>query len=222
MIKEKVMNGEWVPMKAGRNGPPISHLLFADDILLFAKASEEQMRTVLDALHQFSEASILKVSVFKTSIYFSKSVQRGERAYICEISGYKEVPYLGCYLSSMITNERKIKKNYKTTLEKAKGKMRGWKAHCLSFVGRITLAKSVISAAINYKMMHEKVPKGICYEVEKMQKQLIWGDSEEGRKFHAIGWKHMCKHLNLRGLGFRNLSLLNDAFLMKSTNCYGR
>lgn len=39
LIAEAVSSLEWKPIKAERNGPAISHLLFADDLLLFADAS---------------------------------------------------------------------------------------------------------------------------------------------------------------------------------------
>jgi hypothetical protein len=34
LIMEAIDDGKWKPMRAGRNGPLISHLMFADDLLL--------------------------------------------------------------------------------------------------------------------------------------------------------------------------------------------
>lgn len=42
IITDAVDTGEWIPIKAGRGGPAISHLLFADDQLFFAEASVSQ------------------------------------------------------------------------------------------------------------------------------------------------------------------------------------
>lgn len=41
IIADAVNNGIWKPMKAGRHGPSISHLIFADDLLVFAEASKK-------------------------------------------------------------------------------------------------------------------------------------------------------------------------------------
>lgn len=41
------MEGDWKPLRAGRNGPLISHTMFADDLLLFAQAKENQIRYLI-------------------------------------------------------------------------------------------------------------------------------------------------------------------------------
>jgi len=41
IIADHVEAEYWKPMRAGRYGPQISHLLFVDDLLLFAEASIE-------------------------------------------------------------------------------------------------------------------------------------------------------------------------------------
>jgi signal recognition particle subunit SEC65 len=39
LIAEAIEEGRWKPMRAGRNVPLISHLMFADDLLLFGQAN---------------------------------------------------------------------------------------------------------------------------------------------------------------------------------------
>ena len=38
LIEEKCNTKTWQPVKASQSGPEFSHLLFADDLILFAKA----------------------------------------------------------------------------------------------------------------------------------------------------------------------------------------
>ncbi|PKI41804.1 hypothetical protein CRG98_037804 [Punica granatum] len=57
LIKESVEAEVWQPMRVGRKGPWISHLMFADDISLFVKASENQIATVCAILDRFCAVS---------------------------------------------------------------------------------------------------------------------------------------------------------------------
>ncbi|MCI39407.1 putative ribonuclease H protein, partial [Trifolium medium] len=52
-----VDTGEWKAIRAGRNGPVISHLMFADDLLLFGEATELQINCVNRILDAFCRMS---------------------------------------------------------------------------------------------------------------------------------------------------------------------
>jgi hypothetical protein len=98
LIAEATKNGKWKPMRAGRNGPSISHLMFADDLLSFGQATEENMRAVMDVLNKFCSMSGQQVNYDKSSIFFSRNVPNVRRAILTAQSGLKETPHLGKYL----------------------------------------------------------------------------------------------------------------------------
>jgi hypothetical protein len=75
IIADQVEAQYWKPMCAGRYGPQISHLLFANDLLLFAEAS----------------------------IYFSKIVDQHLREEILNHTGYTQVNNIGRYLGANIS-----------------------------------------------------------------------------------------------------------------------
>lgn len=47
----------WKPIKLARNGPHLSHLCFVDDIILFAKATSDQVLVIKGILDLFSRSS---------------------------------------------------------------------------------------------------------------------------------------------------------------------
>ncbi len=106
LIYEAVGLGHWKPIQIGRNGPPLSHLMFADDILLFAEASLDQLRVIMDIMNRFCLVSGQKVSVAKTSIYFSRNGSESTRNVISGSRGFKASAELGRYLGIRISGSR--------------------------------------------------------------------------------------------------------------------
>ncbi|CAL1401630.1 unnamed protein product [Linum trigynum] len=57
LIQKEVEGGRWKPIQASPGGPALSHIFFADDLVLFAEASEEQGELIMKCLDQFFQAS---------------------------------------------------------------------------------------------------------------------------------------------------------------------
>jgi hypothetical protein len=53
LISHVVRQGNWKGIRAGRTGPMISHLMFADNLLLFGEANMGQMTCVMNILNNF-------------------------------------------------------------------------------------------------------------------------------------------------------------------------
>lgn len=53
LILDKVDKGYWDGIKTGRNGPIVSHLMFADDLLIFGKAKEKKIQKMHKVLDKF-------------------------------------------------------------------------------------------------------------------------------------------------------------------------
>ena len=53
LIEEKCSKGLWCPLKASRGNLRISHLFFADDLILFAKVNDEICDVILEVLRTF-------------------------------------------------------------------------------------------------------------------------------------------------------------------------
>jgi hypothetical protein len=90
LISQAVNEKKWKAPTAGKNGPTVSHLMFADDLLLFGEATEGQMTCMINILHKFCSLSGQQVSNEKTSVFFSSNTNRGLRDKLIRISGYRE------------------------------------------------------------------------------------------------------------------------------------
>lgn len=91
----------------------------------------------------------------------------------------------------------------------------------MSFVGCLTLAKSVMEDILVYPMMMNSIPKSCIDELHKVQKIFIWGDSDDNRKYHAMKWDTVTKMKKEGGLGLIKMdamkkSVWNEACLESS------
>ena len=104
LVEEKCSKGAWIPLKASRGNLKISHLFFADDLVLFAKVNKEICEAIPDVLRNFCLESGQKVSLDKSRIYFSPNVALELKERVCESFGMLETNNFGKYLGFPLRN----------------------------------------------------------------------------------------------------------------------
>lgn len=206
MILAAVRDGSWKAIKMGRRGVPLSHLFFADDLIIFGEASISQAKVVKKILKTFCDASGHKVSQATTKIFFSKNTLNTNRRNISRKLGYLGVPLIKGRVSSSLYNH---------ILERIQVKLAGWKRSSLSLVGRITLAKSVLTSIPFYTMQSTLLPANSCNAIEKIIRNFICGKLNESKGVNLVSWKELCQPLRNGGCGLLRLESQNRAFLAK-------
>lgn len=106
----------WKPFKFSRESPSISHICFADDMLLFVEASELQMQKVLNYLNWFCDASGQEASVRKTKTYFSKRVSNSLVNTLSYLNKFAMKDH-GKYLGVPLLHQKITKRTYNYVIE---------------------------------------------------------------------------------------------------------
>ncbi|CAN1127155.1 Putative ribonuclease H protein At1g65750 [Linum perenne] len=215
MIRSAVEFGYWKTVSLVKNGIPLSHCFFADDLVLFGEASVEQARVISDILDRFCGASGQSVSKNKSRIYFSKNTPRSVKLEVVNLLGIAATPDLGRYLGVPILHGRVTKHTYDYLLDRLDSRLAGWKADNLSLAGRVSLASSVLNSLPCYVMQTASLPLSLCDKIDRKIRNFIWGSSNGVRKIHNVNWDSVCKPKKMGGLGLRSARELNKAFLMK-------
>ena len=215
MFKQLVRQGRWKPIPISSNGPMISHLMFADDMVLFAEASVEQLDLILSCLDDFAKASGQKVNLAKSSLYLSPFVDSDLASLLSSRSGIPLTADLGKYLGVPSIHGRISVSTYSSILDKMRGRLDGWKARALSKAGRLTLVQSVLNAIPIFVMQSALLPVSLCNEIEKICRNFIWHGKDMKPAVHLINWDTMSLPKRLGGLGIRNMRQMNQALLGK-------
>ena len=79
LIEEQCNDNLWQPVKASQNGPTFSHLLFADDLVFFARADYINCLAIRNVLDDFCSISGQTVSEAKSRVYFLPNVDKDTR-----------------------------------------------------------------------------------------------------------------------------------------------
>ncbi|KAG7534372.1 Endonuclease/exonuclease/phosphatase superfamily [Arabidopsis thaliana x Arabidopsis arenosa] len=214
-IEKAVGLKEWKPISLSRGGPKLSHICFADDLILFAEASVSQIRVIRRVLERFCVASGQKVSLEKSKIFFSGNVNRDLSKRISEESGIKATCDLGKYLGMPVLHKRINKDTFGEVVERVSSRLAGWKGRLLSLAGRITLTKSVLSSIPVHSMSTISLPKSTLNSLDRASRSFLWGSTAEKKRQHLMSWKRICRPKGEGGLGIRPAGVMNKALLAK-------
>lgn len=140
IIQREVDSLNWHPAKI--KDIKISHCLFADDNLLFARTDDKSIPSINNSLSMFLAASGLKVNQAKSHIWFSPQTPQHIREHVQNSTGFISKRDPGSYLGFPLGISRK-KHEYFFILEKIRNHIAAWKSKLLSPPAKVTLLKAV-------------------------------------------------------------------------------
>lgn len=107
-------NGTLHGIRVCRNAPPISHLMFADDCLLFCRATVTECARLKQVLEDYEAASEQAINFEKSGLFFSRNIDEDRRQVIRNILGVFQPLNTGRYLGlpSLIGREKRAIFNY--------------------------------------------------------------------------------------------------------------
>jgi hypothetical protein len=213
-ISAAVQNNSWKPIQISKNGPRFSHLFFADDVLLFSKATCDQGRVMANLFNKFSKASGLRINCAKSRALFSKGVTRRKVDKMTTLSNIRSTTSLGKYLGFPMISGRTKKEDFNFILDKINSRLASWKNKFLNKPGRVTLAKSVLNSIPTYYMQISWLPSSICSKIDQTTRNFIWkGHTNKG--IHLVKWQTITQAKKDGGLGVRLARETNTAMLGK-------
>lgn len=215
MIQDKVNQGLWKPFKVSRGGFALTHLFFADDLILFGKATENQLTIIMNCLNSLASVSGLALNLSKSKLFTSPKVSLRVAWVLSRRCGIPRTTDLGFYLGAPIIHGRVTKETHGFILERMAAKLSSWKRNTLSLAGRRTLVQSVTQSIPVYSMQNVLLPASICYNIDRLNMNFLWGSDEGNRKIHHLNWNTVCLKKEQGGLSLRKARDNNLALVSK-------
>ncbi|XP_062008585.1 uncharacterized protein LOC133725376 [Rosa rugosa] len=195
--------------------PTIHHLLFADDSLLFGRATQEEFTHIQSVFSTYELASGQKVNYAKSSVVFSKKVCGGLQSLLSDSLGVKIVLKHEEYLGLPTYLGRNKTEPFAFIKERLSKKLVGWQGKILSGAGKDLLIRVVAQSLPTYTMNCFMLPQHFCDSLHQLCARFWWGSKAENRKIHWLSWAKLCQPKEVGGMGFRDLHAHNTALLAK-------
>lgn len=195
--------------------PKISHLFFADDSLIFVKASIMECHQLKHIFDIYTKASGQVFNYEKSSLLFSPNTLGHIKTAVQNIFNLEVVSHHEQYLGlpSMIGKNKYL--YFRIMKERILNKIQNWNAKFFSCGGKEILLKAVARAIPTYAMSVFRIPFYLCDEIQHLFTKFWWSTNSSSKGVHWLSWKKLCKSKSEGGLGFRDLSSFNRALVAK-------
>lgn len=211
-VKENICKGILLPGSAG----VISHLQFADDVILFLNADESSLYGIKRILQCFQLLSGLKINFSKSQVFCfgnnSAASLYSPRILGCMLGS---IPFK--YLGATIGSSPRSLSFWNPLVQKIRAKIESFNAQNISVAGRLVLLKAAIDSVPAYWFSLYRLPASIIKLIERIRCSFFWGHASDNtsKKLHLLSWNKICQSKEFGGLGLASIRDRNVALLAK-------
>ncbi|VFQ64934.1 unnamed protein product [Cuscuta campestris] len=188
----------------------ITHVTFADDVMMFCRGNVDSVNVLAKAINIFSQVSGLHVNPLKSNIFLAGEIKDRTEDILALLpfpQGKLPVRYLGLPLTSQRASER----DFAPLVNKVDEHIRKWNAKTLSAAGRLELIRSVTQGIEGFWFQAFPIHKSVLDRITSLCRTFLWVS-----KFCKVAWEDICKPKDEGGLGLNQPRIWNQALLSKN------
>ena len=213
-INDEYEQGNLLPPFPQRVTAPFPIIQYADDTIVIMKADESQLILLKEILAKITQSSGLKVNYHKSCLLPINVCQDKANA-LAALFGCMVASYPFTYLGLPMGLTKPQVKDYAPLICRIERRFSA-SSQFLSYAGRLQLVNAVISSLPTYYMCSLKLPVAVINIIDKRRKNCLWRGKDMTKKgYNLAAWDLVQRPKSKGGLGVLNLSLQNDALLLK-------
>ncbi|XP_042962523.1 uncharacterized protein LOC122296793 [Carya illinoinensis] len=166
-------------VKVIRGGTSINHLLFADNCILFGRATMEEWNRLQGILKVYEKASGQFLNKEKTSVFYSTNTPGVVKSSIFAAGNSVACGSYERYLGLPAVVGRSKFNTFRVLKDKIWQKIANWKNNFLLQAGKEVMIKVVLQAIPTYTMSVFKLPIKLCNEINSMFSKFWWGNHQK-------------------------------------------
>ncbi|KAL0447380.1 UNVERIFIED_CONTAM: hypothetical protein Slati_1865900 [Sesamum latifolium] len=164
----------------------ITHLLFADDLMLFSQGNLPSIHILMECLQEFWDVSGLAVNTAKSSI-FTAGVQNDELHGILARTDFARGEMPVRYLGIPLAAQRLSVTDYSPLVDQIAKSISKWAAKSLSYAGRLELIRSVIQGVECFWLQIFPLLAAVVEKIHRLCRNSLWNSRRA-----PIAWEEIC------------------------------
>ncbi|KAJ0705772.1 putative RNA-directed DNA polymerase [Helianthus annuus] len=192
----------------------LTHLCFADDLVIFCGADRGSIDVIKQALNEFSVVSGLIPNMGKSEIICG-NVKEDLKAEILGALPFRVGEFPMKYLGVPLSSKKLFQKDCRLLIDKVKNRISDWRVKFLSYAGRVQLIKSVLSSLTVYWLSLLILPYNVSEDIERLIRGFLWNQGVGRRGIARVSWEDICYPKCQGGLGVASLKNQNIALMSK-------
>ncbi|XP_017227807.1 uncharacterized protein LOC108203403 [Daucus carota subsp. sativus] len=191
----------------------ITHISFADDILMFCHGDSVSVDRLLAGLNEFSHCSGMRINSAKSQFFIS-NVDDGLKHHIRVSTGFSEGSLPAKYLGLPLISTKLSMRCCLPLIVRVQNRIDSWLNTCLNQAGRLQLIKAVLFGLQGYWSAHLLLPKSVLKKLQSLFVKFLWGGSSDNHKVVKVKWSDCCFPKIEGGLGLYDLCQWNNAVFL--------
>jgi len=194
--------------------PRLTHLAFADDLLVFSDGSQHSLLGISGILQTFHSFSGLDMNPSKSELFFG-GYGDSEAAVIADLIGIRIGVFPSRYLGLPLNPTKLSLATLQPFIQKITEQLNSWTTKFLSYAGKIRLIVSVVYGKVNFWSQVFVLPKGFYKKIDNLCSAFLWKNTTSSARGARVAWKDICKTKEEGGLGIRSLEEFATVFRLK-------